>query len=75
MSRDMIDNLVPPMAERIVAQRLRESVKEQGGHVHKDMLSFRADLAQLRQGAKADSSRLHRPIVSDCIPLSSVSHV
>ena len=54
MSRDMIDNLVPPMAERIVAQRLRESVKEQGGLIHKDMLSFRADLAQLRQGALAD---------------------
>ena len=50
MSHDMIDNLVPPMAERIVAQRLRESVKEQGGVIHKDMTSFRADLAQLRQG-------------------------
>lgn len=51
MSRDMIGDLVPPMVERIVAQRLRESVKEQGGLIHKDMLSFRADLAQLRQGA------------------------
>lgn len=51
MSHDMIDNLVPPMAERIVAQRLRESVREQGGVIHKDMTAFRADLAQLRQGA------------------------
>lgn len=51
MSHDMIDNLVPPMVERIVAQRMRESVKEQGALVHKDILSFRADLAQLRQGA------------------------
>ena len=53
MTRDMIDNLVPPMAERIVAQRLKESVKEQGGLIHKDMLAFRADLAQLRQGPLA----------------------
>ena len=50
MARDMIDSLVPPMAERIVAQRLRESVKEQGGLIHKDMLSLRADIALLRQG-------------------------
>ena len=59
MSRDMIDNLVPSMAERIVAQRLRESVKEQGGLIHKDMLSFRTDLAQLRQGARAGFLELH----------------
>ena len=51
MARDMIDSLVPAMAERIVAQRLRESVKEQGGLIHKDMLSMRSDVAQLRQGA------------------------
>lgn len=51
MSRDMIGDLVPPMAERIVAQRLRESVKEQGGLIHKDLLSLQADIAQLRQGA------------------------
>lgn len=50
MARDMIDSLVPSMAERIVAQRLRESVKEQGGLIHKDMLSLRADIALLRQG-------------------------
>ena len=50
MARDLIDNLVPPMVERIVAQRLRESVREQGGLIYKDMLSLRADLAHLRQG-------------------------
>lgn len=50
VARDMLDSLVPPMAERIVAQRLRESVKEQGGLIHKNMLSLRADIAQLRQG-------------------------
>ena len=51
MARDMIDSLVPSMTERIVAQRLRESVKEQGGLIHKDMVSLRADIAHLRQGA------------------------
>lgn len=51
MSRDMIDDLVPAMAERIVAQRLRESLKEQGGILHKEVQGFRADIAQLRQGA------------------------
>lgn len=75
MSRDMIDNLVPPMAERIVAQRLRESVKEQGGLIHKDMLSFRADLAQLRQGATADCLQLYEVTVSTCILLFHVSAV
>ena len=54
MSRGMIDDLVPPMAERIVAQRLKESVREHGGLIHKEMQSFRADIAQLRQGARAD---------------------
>ena len=49
----MIDDLVPPMAERIVAQRLRESVQQHGGIIHKEMQSFRADLALLRQGAQA----------------------
>ncbi|DBA96228.1 hypothetical protein WJX82_006128 [Trebouxia sp. C0006] len=56
MARDMIDNLVPPMVERIVAQRLRESVKEQGGLIYKDMLSLRADLAHLRQEGESASS-------------------
>ena len=53
MARDMVDSLVPPMVERIVAHRLRESVKEQGGLIYKDMLSLRADLAHLRQGVRS----------------------
>ncbi len=56
MARDMVDSLVPPMVERIVAQRLRESVKEQGGLIYKDMLSLRADLAHLRQGVRSPPS-------------------
>ncbi|KAL3162446.1 hypothetical protein ABBQ32_010113 [Trebouxia sp. C0010 RCD-2024] len=55
MSRDMIDDLVPAMAERIVAQRLRESLKEQGGILHKEVQGFRADIAQLRQESESAS--------------------
>lgn len=72
MARDMIDNLVPPMVERIVAQRLRESVKEQGGLIYKDMLSLRADLAHLRQGLPSSmgSSTIHAWTTSN-IPLDT----
>lgn len=56
MARDMVDDLVPPIIERIVAQRLRESVKEQGGLIYKDMLSLRADVAHLRQGLSSPIS-------------------
>ena len=41
------------MVERIVAQRLKASVREQGGLIHKDMQSIRTDIAQLRQGKSA----------------------
>lgn len=49
-AQELIGKLVPGMVERIVAQRLRESVKEQGGLIHKDLLAVHADIAQLRQG-------------------------
>ena len=59
MARDMIDSLVPPMVERIVAQRLRESAREQGGLIYKDMLSLRSDIAQLRQGLPSPTLQLY----------------
>lgn len=51
------------MVERIVAQRLKASVREQGGLIHKDMQSMHTDIAQLRQG-KSDTSQL--VVVLDC---------
>ena len=56
----MIDSLVPPMVERIVAQRLRESAREQGGLMYKDMLALRSDIAQLRRGLRSPTT-LIRP--------------
>ena len=49
-AHELINRLAPPMIERIVAQRLRESVREQGGLIHKDMQSMRSDISHLRQG-------------------------
>ena len=49
-AHELIGRLVPGMAERIVAQRLRESVKEQAGLIHKDLLAVHSDIAHLRQG-------------------------
>ena len=49
-AHELINRLAPPMIERIVAQRLRESVREQGGLIHEDMQSMRSDISHLRQG-------------------------
>lgn len=49
-AHELIGRLVPPVVERIVGQRLRESVREQGGLIHKDMQAMRSGIAHLRQG-------------------------
>ena len=62
-AQELISRLAPPMVERIVSQRLRESVREQGGLIHKDMQAMRSDIAHLRAGKS--SPGIH---MSSCSP-------
>lgn len=49
-AHELVGRLVPPVVERIVAQRLRESAREPNGLISKDMQAMRSDIAHLRQG-------------------------